>query len=98
MIRYLVTFSEERAVADASARGWTRIAHARFVTEGKDEYRMVRRFTDLVPIPGGKTQMVRSSDYDTAPVEYRSGDPTPWAREKAGFEGFVEQGHGEWVE
>lgn len=102
-IKYLVVATEERGAADAAERGWVRLAYARFASPEKDDIRMVRRTADLIPYGGGKTQMIRGSDYEDGPAVHpdRPGDIElleRWLREKESFDKFVSEGHGEWVE
>lgn len=85
---YLVCASDAAGFADAEARGWTRIARSRFATPAKDDVRVVRRFSDMVPLPG-RTPLVKAADF---PAEPASGS------QAALFAEFVAAGSGEWIE
>ena len=89
MIVYLVAVSEIEAFKDAGRRGWERIARNRFVTQAKDDVRVVRRFTDLVPSKDGPTRLVKAADFPADPEE---------GTDAAEFERFVAAGHGVWID
>ena len=94
-IIYLVAATLERGIADAAERGWERIAMARFATPAKDDIRVIRRYTDLLPM-AGKTPMLKGGDYDSGPDnDYLL---EGWVREKERFDQFVTEGHGVWVD
>jgi hypothetical protein len=95
-VKYLVCATEERGIADANERGWTRLAYARFATPEKDDVRLVRRFVDFIPV-AGTTAMMRGSDYDDGPPDIPPGRAEQWLKERASFDKFVEDGHGVWV-
>lgn len=89
MIFYFVTTNEIEAFKEAGRRGWERIARNRFVTAAKDDVRVVRRFTDMVPAKDGPTRLVKAPDF---PAETAEGS------EAAKFERFVADGHGVWID
>lgn len=89
MIFYLVATNEIEAFKEAGRRGWERIARNRFVTPAKDDVRVVRRFTDLVPAKDGPTRLVKAADFPAEPE-----DDT----DAAAFGRFVADGHGVWID
>lgn len=88
MILYLVCADDEAGFADAAARGWTRLARSRFATQAKDDVRVVRRFSDMIPL-AGKTMMIKAADFPDEPKA---------ESQAALFEAFVASGSGEWVD
>jgi hypothetical protein len=97
MIAYLVCCSEERGIADCMERGWIGIARLRYVTPEKDDVRIVRRASDLVPL-AGKTPMLRGSDYEDGPASDDEQAMNRWIKEKDVFDSFVASGAGEWID
>jgi hypothetical protein len=102
-VLYLVAATEAQGDRDAAARGWVKIARARFVTPepAKDDVRVVWRLDELIPLPGG-TLMIKGSDYeDGSESEW---EMKRWAGndgregEKDRFDRFVAEGNGEWIE
>jgi hypothetical protein len=107
MIKYLVAPTQEQGLAEAWARGWTQIAANRVITPEKDDIRIIRRATDLIPYRGERALIIRSADYEDGPPipdetaaseTYRQGLMDDWIKQKTEFDAFVEAGHGEWVE
>lgn len=94
-VMYLVAASEEGGVADAQARGWSRIARSRFATPERDDVRVVWRFADLVQT-GGLTMMIKGADYDTSEAPGWLGTDESLG-EKEQFDRFATFYGGEWV-
>lgn len=97
MIYYLAAGTEARGVADAIDRGGERIAKLRFGMPDKSDLRVVRNFADLVPIAGGKTKIIRGSDFHDAPDTESLAVLERWQENHDAFERFVAEGHGEWI-
>lgn len=87
MILYLVCCSDAAGFADAKKRGWTRLARNRYATAEKDDVRVVRRFAEMIPLPG-RTMLIKGADFPEEPAE---------GSQAALFAEFVAAGHGEWI-
>ena len=99
MIKYLVAATEAGGVADAVGRGWERIANHRYVTPERDDVRLVWRFNQMIPDPGGVTRFVRSSDFPAEPFDRFAGELGDFRWPEAmQFASFVDQGHAAWEE
>lgn len=101
MIMFLVAATDESGVADAMARGWTRIAARRFATPTRHDVRVIRSMVDLIVGQTPVAQLIKGSDYDTGPAKSKAEDPLGWLRweqEKPEFDKFVASGRGVWVD
>lgn len=96
MIKYLVARTEIGGVDDAQRRGWTRVAKDRFATPEKDDVRLVWRFNQMIPDPGGVTRFVMSKDFPVDPNAIVEGELVN--PDCAAFAEFATQGHAEWEE
>ena len=101
MIMFLVAATDESGVADAMARGWTRIAARRFATPQRHDVRVIRSMADLIIGQTPVVSMIKGSDYETGPAKSRDEDPFAWLRwdqERPEFDKFVASGRGAWVD
>ena len=101
MIMFLVASTDESGVADAMARGWTRIAARRFATPQRHDVRVIRSMVDLIVGQTPVVSMIKGSDYETGPAKGPEQDPLAWLRwetEKPEFDKFVASGRGAWVD
>jgi hypothetical protein len=94
---YLVAPSVEVGVAEAASRGWDRINRSRFTTPEKEDVRLICRFNELVPFPGG-TPMVRASGYADGVGLVEKHALERWIEDMGRFDEFVESGQGVWLE
>jgi hypothetical protein len=85
-------------VADAASRGWRQVARARFVTAEKEDVRLIWRFNDLWPFPGGETPMLRGRGYEDGEGLVMEHALDLWIRDKQRFDEFAESGEGVWLE
>lgn len=83
MLFFLVCADEARGRAECLGRGWVQVGVARFFTPARDDVRVVRRFADVVLLPGG-TWMMAGEDYLRNP-------------ERDAFDNLVSAGVAKWV-
>jgi hypothetical protein len=95
---YLVAPSVEVGVADAASRGWRQVARARFVTAEKEDVRLICRFNELVPFPGGSTPMLRAAGYAEGAGLVEKHALERWLEDMGRFDEFAESGEGVWLE
>lgn len=94
---YLVSPCIDGGIAEAKSRGWTQVARARFVTPDNEDVRLICRFSEFVPIPGG-TLMIRGQGYADGEGLAEKHRLEKWIEDMERFEAFVASGLGEWVE
>lgn len=97
-IIYLVAGTPDQGRKDALSRGGRALANFRYALPDNTDLRVVCRFNDMVPYPGGKTPLVRGSDYDSPPEGMSETGERAWFDNHERFERFVADGHGEWIE
>jgi hypothetical protein len=94
MIAYLIAPTEQQGIDEALSRGWTGIARLRYVTERKDDIRIVSRATDMVPF-GGHTPMIKGEHYGGEGLT--EDQMVVWEKNRAEFDRFAVEGNGLWV-
>lgn len=102
MIAYLVCAEDATGFSDCEERGWQRIALNRFVTEERDDIRVISRIQQLVPF-AGQTAMIKGSDYENGPdgevaLMRWIGGGNGQRGEKERFDEFVATGSGAWFD
>lgn len=81
----------------ARARGWTRTAAGRFVTQDRDDVRLVRRMSDFAPLSGAASCMAKGPGYDDGPEGDTPARREEWAQSRQDFDEFVASGRGRWT-
>ena len=92
---YFVAPTEEMGIADAQSRGWAGIARLRYITQAKNDVRIVSRASEMVPF-GGRTPMMRCRGYKS-PKGLTQMQRAAWERNREEFDRFVVEGNGIWV-
>jgi hypothetical protein len=92
---YLVAPAVHVGAAHAAASGWVRIAARRFVTGEGTDVRLVVRFSEMVPLMGAETPMVKAAGYEEGEGVLV---PDNWLRDMERFEEFAKKGNGVWVD
>ena len=101
MIAYLICADEHAGFAEAEARGWKRIAFNRYVTDERDDIRVISRAAQLAPM-AGQTNLIKGGDYEDGPAD--EGALVRWIGgngrigEKDKFDDFVATGNGVWLD
>lgn len=62
MIYFFICANENAGREECRERGWVQVGADRFYTPNRDDIRLVRRFTDIVLLPGG-TWFIPAKDF-----------------------------------
>jgi hypothetical protein len=69
MLFFLICADEEIGRRECHARGWVQAGVTRFYTPERDDVRVIRRYVDVVLMPGGTWLMAGSDFWDNPDAE-----------------------------